>query len=300
MIMARVIARLSGNLSARTLFLLAALGLALLTAPFFANDYLLTVLILILYFAYAGQAWNIMMGFAGQLSLGHVAFFGIGAYGLLPVAALPKVDFPTIVVSVNYPGASPDTMASAVATPLEQQFAAIPSLDQMTSTSGVGSLSITLQFDLSRNIDAATIPRPSCRSRAPGTKRRFPGSRCNSPSLSNMRTMRCAVGFGMPCRALISLTPSGRRAVAKVSIMASALMVGKACSTLAAAVRPPCARFARGLVVLAGCRGVSMRFIKKQLVMSCNMIFRCQSHEGRMAAAEKTALSGGPRRCVAY
>ena len=56
MIMARVIARLSGNLSARTLFLLAALGLALLTAPFFANDYLLTVLILILYFAYAGQA----------------------------------------------------------------------------------------------------------------------------------------------------------------------------------------------------------------------------------------------------
>src|SRR5579872_533385 len=84
-----------------------------------------------------------------------ILVFGIGAYGLLPVAALPKVDFPTIVVSVNYPGASPDTMASAVATPLEQQFAAIPSLAQMTSTSGIGSLSITLQFDLDRNIDAA-------------------------------------------------------------------------------------------------------------------------------------------------
>jgi hydrophobe/amphiphile efflux-1 (HAE1) family protein len=84
-----------------------------------------------------------------------VLVFGIGAYGLLPVAALPKVDFPTIVVSVNYPGASPDTMASAIATPLEQQFATIPSLDQMTSTSGIGSLSITLQFDLERNIDAA-------------------------------------------------------------------------------------------------------------------------------------------------
>jgi hydrophobe/amphiphile efflux-1 (HAE1) family protein len=84
-----------------------------------------------------------------------VLVFGIGAYGLLPVAALPKVDFPTIVVSVNYPGASPDTMASAVATPLEQQFAAIPSLAQMTSTSGIGSLQITLQFDLERNIDAA-------------------------------------------------------------------------------------------------------------------------------------------------
>src|SRR6185437_6717255 len=61
----------------------------------------------------------------------------------------------TIVVSINYPGASPDTMASAVATPLEQQFASIPSLSQMTSTSGVGSLSITMQFDLERNIDAA-------------------------------------------------------------------------------------------------------------------------------------------------
>ena len=92
---------------------------------------------------------------ATSLMMLGILVFGIGAYGLLPVAALPRVDFPTIVVSVNYPGASPDTMASAVATPLEQQFAAIPSLDQMTSTSGIGSLSITLQFDLERNIDAA-------------------------------------------------------------------------------------------------------------------------------------------------
>src|SRR6201996_6381936 len=92
---------------------------------------------------------------ATSLMMLGVLVFGIGAYGLLPVAALPKVDFPTIVVSVNSPGPAPDTMASAVATPLEQQFAAIPSLDQMTSTSGIGSLSITLQFDLSRNIDAA-------------------------------------------------------------------------------------------------------------------------------------------------
>jgi hydrophobe/amphiphile efflux-1 (HAE1) family protein len=92
---------------------------------------------------------------ATSLLMLGVLVFGIGAYGLLPVAALPKVDFPTIVVSVNYPGASPDTMASAIATPLEQQFAAIPSLEQMTSTSGTGSLSITLQFDLERNIDAA-------------------------------------------------------------------------------------------------------------------------------------------------
>jgi len=92
---------------------------------------------------------------ATSLLMLGILVFGIGAYGLLPVAALPKVDFPTITVSVNYPGASPDTMASAVATPLEQQFAAIPSLSQMTSQSGIGSLSITLQFDLERNIDAA-------------------------------------------------------------------------------------------------------------------------------------------------
>ncbi|HEX3952890.1 MAG TPA: efflux RND transporter permease subunit [Stellaceae bacterium] len=92
---------------------------------------------------------------ATSLLMLGILVFGIGAYGLLPVAALPNVDFPTIVVTVNYPGAAPDTMASAVATPLEQQFSAIPSLAQMTSTSGIGSLSITLQFDLARNIDAA-------------------------------------------------------------------------------------------------------------------------------------------------
>jgi branched-chain amino acid transport system permease protein len=83
-IMARVIARLTGELSARTLCLLAALGVVLLLAPLVANDYLLTVLILILYFAYVGQAWNIMMGFTGQLSLGHAIYVGLGAY----VAAL--------------------------------------------------------------------------------------------------------------------------------------------------------------------------------------------------------------------
>jgi hydrophobe/amphiphile efflux-1 (HAE1) family protein len=92
---------------------------------------------------------------ATSLLMLGVLVFGIAAYGLLPVAALPNVDFPTITVSVTYPGASPETMASAVATPLEQQFAAIPSLDQETSTSGIGSLSITLQFELTRNIDAA-------------------------------------------------------------------------------------------------------------------------------------------------
>ena len=88
------------------------------------------------------------------LMMGIVAF-GITAYRLLPVAALPNVDFPTISVSASLPGASPETMASSVATPLEQQFATISGLDQMTSTSGLGGTSITLQFALNRNIDAA-------------------------------------------------------------------------------------------------------------------------------------------------
>src|SRR5215468_3849424 len=92
---------------------------------------------------------------ATSLLMAGILVFGLASYQLLPVSALPTVDFPTITVAGTLPGASPDTMASSVATPLEQQFAAIPGLAQMTSTSGLGSTSITLQFDLSRNIDGA-------------------------------------------------------------------------------------------------------------------------------------------------
>ncbi len=90
-------------------------------------------------------------------SLIAIAFLvlGIVAYFLLPVAALPNVDFPTLQVSASLPGASPETMASNVATPLERQFATIQGVSQMTSVSSLGQTSITLQFDLSRNIDAA-------------------------------------------------------------------------------------------------------------------------------------------------
>ncbi len=94
---------------------------------------------------------------ATSLLMLGVLVFGIAAYGLLPVAPLPDVDFPTITVSASYPGASPQTMASAIATPLEQQFTSIPSLQQMTSLSGIGTTTITLQFDLSRNIDGAAV-----------------------------------------------------------------------------------------------------------------------------------------------
>ena len=80
---------------------------------------------------------------------------GLVAYPLLPVAPLPQIDFPTISVSASLPGASPDTMASSVAQPLERQIAQIPGVSQMTSTSSLGATAITVQFDLDRNIDAA-------------------------------------------------------------------------------------------------------------------------------------------------
>ena len=84
-----------------------------------------------------------------------VAVAGIAAFPLLPVAPLPQVDFPTIQVAAQLPGASPETMAATVAQPLERQFAQISGVTDMTSTSTLGSTAITLQFDLDRNVDAA-------------------------------------------------------------------------------------------------------------------------------------------------
>jgi HAE1 family hydrophobic/amphiphilic exporter-1 len=88
------------------------------------------------------------------LMVGIVAF-GIDAYRSLPISDLPTVDYPTINVSANLPGASPQTMAAAVATPLEKQFSTIAGIDNMTSSSSLGSTSITLQFSLDRDVDAA-------------------------------------------------------------------------------------------------------------------------------------------------
>jgi multidrug efflux pump len=84
-----------------------------------------------------------------------IALAGAVAFRLLPVAPLPQVDFPTINVQASLPGASPETMASSVATPLERQFGRVASVTEMTSSSSLGSTSVTLQFDLNRNIDAA-------------------------------------------------------------------------------------------------------------------------------------------------
>src|SRR5216684_367549 len=84
-----------------------------------------------------------------------VLLAGTLAFFFLPVAPLPQVEFPVIQVSAGLPGAGPETMASAVATPLERQFGRIAGVTQMTSTSQLGSTNVTLQFDLNRNIDAA-------------------------------------------------------------------------------------------------------------------------------------------------
>src|SRR5580704_9805620 len=92
---------------------------------------------------------------ATTLLMAAILMAGVVAYPLLPVAPLPQIDFPTIQVSAQLPGASPDTMASSVAQPIERQIAQIPGVSQMTSTSSLGATSVSIQFDLDRNIDAA-------------------------------------------------------------------------------------------------------------------------------------------------
>ncbi|MGE0748317.1 MAG: efflux RND transporter permease subunit, partial [Rhodospirillales bacterium] len=104
---------------------------------------------------------------------------GLAGYRLLPVAALPRVDFPTIVVSASLPGASPETMAASVATPLEKQFATIAGITAITSTSSQGTTQITLQFDLGRDIDGAALDVQSAISTA---ARRLPPEMTDPPS----------------------------------------------------------------------------------------------------------------------
>src|SRR5437016_13914204 len=111
---------------------------------------------------------------------------GALAFNFLPVAPLPQVEFPVISVSAGLPGASPETMASAVATPLERQFGRIAGVTQMTSTSQLGSTNVTLQFDLNRNIDAAArdvqAAINAARGQLPANLPNNPGYRKNNPS----------------------------------------------------------------------------------------------------------------------
>src|SRR5215813_2144563 len=105
---------------------------------------------------------NISEGFirrpiATSLLMAAIALFGMVAYRSLPVSDLPNVDFPTLLVTAQLPGASPETMASAVATPLENQFSMIAGLSGMTSVNSLGNTQVTLEFDLKRNLDGAAV-----------------------------------------------------------------------------------------------------------------------------------------------
>ena len=94
---------------------------------------------------------------ATSLLMAAITLFGAVAYRQLPVSDLPNVDFPTLQVTASLPGASPDTMAAAVATPLENQFSTIAGLNSMSSANSLGATQITLEFDLGRRLDGAAV-----------------------------------------------------------------------------------------------------------------------------------------------
>src|ERR1044072_237807 len=105
---------------------------------------------------------NISEGFikrpiATSLLMAAIALFGLVAYRQLPVSDLPNVDFPTLLVTASLPGASPETMGAAVATPLENQFSTIAGLNSMSSSNSLGNTQITLEFDLNRKLDGAAV-----------------------------------------------------------------------------------------------------------------------------------------------
>ena len=145
--------------------------------------------------------------------LGLLAF-GVLAYLRLPVSDLPNVDFPTISVSASLPGASPETMASSVATPLEKAFSTIPGIDSMTSSSALGRTNITIQFSLSRDIDAAALDVQSAISSA---QRRLPPDLPSPPSFRKTNPADAPVLF-------LVLT-SGTMPLSKVDEYAQSLVV---------------------------------------------------------------------------
>ena len=117
---------------------------------------------------------------------------GIFGYRLLAVAALPRVDFPTIQISMTFPGASPETMAASVATPIERQLATIAGITSMASTSTTGTGQIVIQFDLNRNIDAAALDVQSALSVA---QRQLPIEMTTPPSFQQGQPGRRAGAF---------------------------------------------------------------------------------------------------------
>jgi len=121
-----------------------------------------------------------------------VVVFGIVAHGFLPIAELPNVDFPTIEVSASLPGASPETVAASVATPLENQFSQIAGIRKMTSVSSLGSTRVTLEFELDRNIDAAALDVQTAISVA---QRSLPDDMPDTPSLRKRNPANFAIFY---------------------------------------------------------------------------------------------------------
>ena len=117
---------------------------------------------------------------------------GALAYSNIPISALPTYDTPTIQVSANLPGASPETMSSSVATPLERQFSTIAGVNTMSSTSSLGSTQITLEFDQGRNIDAASVDVQAALLRA---QRSLPVEMTNLPSYRKVNPADAPVLF---------------------------------------------------------------------------------------------------------
>jgi len=121
-----------------------------------------------------------------------IVIFGIMGYRSLPVSDLPPIDFPTISVNASLPGANPETMAAAVATPLEKQFSAVPGITSISSTNGQGSTNITLQFDLDRDIDAAAQDVQVAISR---TMRSLPNDMPSAPSFQKVNPADSPIMF---------------------------------------------------------------------------------------------------------
>ncbi|MCB2102392.1 MAG: efflux RND transporter permease subunit, partial [Rhodobacterales bacterium] len=121
-----------------------------------------------------------------------IILFGVISYRSLPIAELPSVDFPVVEVSANLPGASPETMASSVATPLENQFSQVPGIRKMTSVSSLGATRITLEFELDRNIDAAAFDIQTAISAA---QRSLPDDMPDSPSLRKRNPANFAIYY---------------------------------------------------------------------------------------------------------
>src|SRR5688572_17292407 len=121
-----------------------------------------------------------------------IVIFGVMGYRQLPVSDLPAIDFPTIQVQAALPGASPETMAAAVATPLEKQFSAIAGVDSISSTNSQGQTNVTIQFNLDRDIDAAAQDVQSMIARA---QRQLPPDMPTPPSLQKVNPADQAVIF---------------------------------------------------------------------------------------------------------